>query len=553
MAMSRLALAAFAALGLAGCPDAPTYDDFPGLAPPTGSSGGESGSSTELIPTTMTPGDDTDEPGTTSPQSTSSGAETTTTTPVDEQPTISLTLTPAEVMVAGPVELMIEASADVVGVDVVYRGDVIALDVPPAEFPLTFEVTSQAKCNGAEPIKVIAHDAASQMGQDSQVLTCMLPASGSTADQDVLPGTTMSMVHAVAVHGDGFVVVGVRDGRMVVWRVGFDLEVLPDWPLTLADWTAKEDIAQLESAAVAVTVDAKQNIIVAGNTVEAGVKTYYVVKLNADGERMAEAQGEAEEEAAGVAVTADGVIVVAGAVRTSKAPDAFDWRVWGHAKPGEQKPWVDTLPLGPGEKQDLGNIRSERARAIAALPDGDLVVVGERDLQKIGESVPQSRASWQRYTATGERVGDLWTSGGEASFLDAANAIVLLPGGFALTGWARDEMGKSARVWSRHFEDGVATHFRVEPLVTAEGKGVASDREGKLVVAALRTEDKQLDAWAFAFADWAQVPEWSQLLFDPEGFDGYNGIACTDWGHCLAGGFRTEAGKITGFIRLHNP
>ena len=288
---------------------------------------------------------------------------------------------------------------------------------------------------------------------------------------------------------------------------------------------------------------------------KAGVKTYYVAKLNAAGSRLAEAQGMPEEEAAGVAVTAEGVIVVAGAVRTAAQPPAYDWRVWGYAKLG-QAPWVDTLPLGPGETLDIFNDRSEHARAIVVLPSGELLVVGEREYRQLDQKT-YVRASWQRYSSVGARVGELWTSdaNGAESSHDAANAVVVLTGDeFVISGWARTTLGQSPQVWSRRFQQGEAQDFRLEPASTAEAKGIGHDREGNLVVATTLTASGQLDAWAFAFHGWALPNVWAQPPYgDPQGWDGYTSIACTDWGYCLAGGFLTVGDALTGFLRLHNP
>ncbi len=566
MSMSPHILAVLAVLSLAACPaHAPAWYGLTDEAPATTSdldSGGSSpstsaadgpdtadtSSSSEPIPTT---GDSTTGPvsGTTTTSDESTGE------PINQPPTVALALSPEIVEAAGVVELSIEVSRDVVELDVVYRGEIVAT-LPPTDFPYHFEVTSQAKCDGSEGLSVIARDAQGLVADDTKMLACSLPASGSEAHKAKLPGETQSLVYSVAVLEDGFVAAGVMDGHLVVWRVGPDLQVLPGWPRVLADWTAIPNLAALDSAAVGVAVDATQNIIVAGNTVKAGVKTYYVAKLNAAGSRLAEAQGMPEEEAAGVAVTADGVIVVAGAVRTAAQPPKHDWRVWGYAKLG-QAPWADTLPLGPGEQLDIFNDRSEHARAVVALPSGELLVVGEREYRKLADSDTYVRASWQRYGSVGIRVGDLWTSdaNGPGKSHDAANTVVVLPGDeFVISGWARAKLGQSPQVWSRRFQQGKAQDFRVEPASVAEAKGIGHDREGNLVVATTLTAAGQLDAWSFAFRGWALPAVWSQPPYgDPQGWDGYTSIACNDWGYCLAGGFLTVGDKLTGFLRLNNP
>ena len=565
MPMSHRVLAVLAALSLTACPEhAPAWY---GLTDEASATTGDLDGGGNSPPTSATQGpdvaDSTDSDPTPTTGDWTTGAVSATTTtgdstgaPVNDPPTVALALSPEIIEAAGVVKLSIEVSPDVIELDVVYRGEIVAT-LPPADFPYHFEVTSPAKCDGSEGLSVLARDAEGLVGDDAKPLACSLPASGSEAQKAKLPGETLSMVNSVAIHGDGFVAAGVMDGQIVVWRVGPDLQLLPGWPRMLADWTAVPGLAALDSAAVGVTVDAEQNIIVAGNTMKAGVKSYYVVKLNAAGSRLGdEAQGMPEEEAAGVAVTAEGVIVVAGAVRTAAQPPAYDWRVWGHAKLG-QAPWVDTLPLGAGEDPDEFNDRSEHARAVVVMPGGELLVVGERDYRKLGKSDTFVRASCQRFDSKGVRVGDLWTSdaNGTENAHDAANAVVVLPGdGFVISGWARAKLGQSPQVWSRRFQQGEAQDFRVEPASAAEAKAIGHDREGNLVVATTLTSAGQLDAWAFAFRGWALPAVWSQPPYgDPQGWDGYTSIVCTDWGYCLAGGFLTVGNELTGFLRLHNP
>ena len=567
--MSPRVPALVAALNLAACTEhAPAWYNLTDEAPATTgdpSSGGSfaptsaaaGGDSSGGEPTTST-GDWTTSTGdwTTGPAAATTSGESTSAAPANEPPTVALALSPEVIGGAGAVELSVEVSADVVEIDVVYRGETVAT-LSPADFPYQFEVTSQAKCDGAESLTVVARDAESLTADDVRMLTCSLPMSGSEAYKVKLPGETQSLVHGVAVLGDGFVAVGALDGQLAVWRVGPDLQVLAGWPRVLADWTAIPGLAALESAAVGVTVDADQNIIVAGNTMNAGVKTSYVVKLNAAGSRIApEAQGLPDEEAAGVAVTPGGSIVVVGAVRTAVQPAAYDWRVWGHTKLG-QAPWVDTLPLGPGDDPDPPNDRSERARAVVVLPSGEILVVGEREYKKIKVSTTYVRASWQRYSSTGARIGDLWTSdanGSEKSH-DAADAVVILTNDeFVISGWARVKLGQSPQVWSRRFQQGKAQDFRIEQALTAEAKGIGHDREGNLIVATTLTAAGQLDAWAFAFHGWALPAVWSQPPYgDVQGWDGYTSLVCTEWGYCLAGGFLTVNGTLVGFLRLHNP
>ena len=224
-------LAVLIALALSGCPDAPslkelvaTYEalDTGEVAPTTSDGTGEgpsSGTSTgDVEPSTTNFGDET------------AG-------PVNPSPMVQLMIDPSKIVAAGSVAVDVEVSDDVVGVDVVYR-DTLQASLAPREFPYAFAVTSQLQCDEVEELRVVAHDAEGLIAEDSEDLTCSLPAGGSEVTKLELPGQTGSVVHAVAVLGDGFVAVGVLDDRMVVWRLGPDLKLVPGWPKTIGAWTA---------------------------------------------------------------------------------------------------------------------------------------------------------------------------------------------------------------------------------------------------------------------------------------------------------------------------
>ncbi len=545
------------ALSLAstGCPDAPSYDQFPGLPPDS------TGPDTDTTPTTGD-ADPTSPPmATTTEDDGDTDAEPDTTTvgethePPDQPPTVLLMLDPEAIKKAGPVLLDIEVSDDVVGVDVFYKDAVVEASVPPSAFPFEFAVTSKLQCDDEQTLEVIAHDGEGLSASATATLTCDLPAAGSEVARRELPGTTASVINAVAVLDDGFVAVGALDDRMVVWRLGPDLTVLRGWPRTLGAWSEIAGIGALPSSATAVTLDPDGNIIVAGNFKKNGTTISYVGRLDPEGTLIAEAPGLPHEEVAGVVVAVDGTIVTAGRIKTSNLP-AFDWVVWGHKELGGE-PWSNVLPLGLDEAPDPPNDRSERAWALGALPDGDVVAVGEREYLKIGVPDPHTRASWQRYDTDGHRVGSLWTSTGGDEMEDAANAVVVLPdASFVLTGWRRAEPGQAAEVISWRLVSALLEESRTEAGVTAEGKGIARDREGKLVVAATLTQAGQLDALAFAFGlgDPGSPRLWTQTpLGEPTVEDGYNAVACTTWGYCLTGGLVTKGAEKVGFLRLHHP
>jgi hypothetical protein len=87
----------------------------------------------------------TDEPASTD---TSSDPQGTTTNVVNEKPEIyGFKLSKNKMFAPGEVELLLDASDDVVEVDVWY-GDVLLATVPVDAFPYRFDVTSQSVCDG---------------------------------------------------------------------------------------------------------------------------------------------------------------------------------------------------------------------------------------------------------------------------------------------------------------------------------------------------------------------------------------------------------------------
>jgi hypothetical protein len=150
--------------GTSGASASPT-SDAP-IHTVTGDDAGSTGSMSE-----SGPGSDTDESG--DPQSTSTDA-------VNEKPEIhGFTLSKDQISEPGEVDLLLDASEDVVEVDVWY-GDTMLATLPIAAFPHTFEVTSQAVCNGVQTFSVTVRDAEGLTDSSEPAeLLCQLAAPGS--------------------------------------------------------------------------------------------------------------------------------------------------------------------------------------------------------------------------------------------------------------------------------------------------------------------------------------------------------------------------------------
>lgn len=498
--------------------------------------------------------------GTTADPSTGDASSSSTGTPVDAPPEVfAFTVetgndTPGQIFEAGEVKLAVEVSDDVVEVDVLY-GDALVATAPIGAFPYTFDITSQNMCDGPQTFTVIVRDAAGQTDAATADLYCQLPAPGSEEYTRTYPGVSASGGAAIAPLPDGSAVVaGVLDGRMALWRLDSEGDVAAGWPKTLTNWTMHADLATKESSAAAVSVDATGAIFIGGTT-KSGITTRrYLAKLSDQGERIWEDRGLKDgEEISSLATSAAGDTVAAGSVRTSDQPPAYDWGTWGYPKQGQE--WSDIFMQPDTDPHpDEKNVRSERARAVLALPDGDFMVFGEREYFD-AEFDNYTRATGQRYTSAGARDGELWTSPGLKFVNDTALAATLTAAGFTVAGWCRHDIpGAIRQVCVQALDaDGVLVGSYAEPSPTqAEARALARDREHKLVVGGFSTKPGQTDAWVFASVGADQPLAW-QHPYDGGGWDFASGVACDPWGHCTWVGTTTKDGLLTLIVSRRNP
>ena len=562
-------LAPVLALGLTACTEhAPSFYGLPdGISEDStgaaASSGGTDEATTGSSATTDTPAT-TDPPATTDTGGGGDGdgdSSSSTGTPADPPPhVIAFTVetnnaTPGQIFEAGAVQLALQASDDVVEVDVLY-GDTLVATVPFAAFPFAFDVTSQNMCNGTRTFTAIVRDAGGQTDMGTADLYCQLPASGSEEYTRPYPGVSTSGGAAIASLPDSSVIVaGVLDGRMAVWRLDLDGDVAAGWPKTLADWTMYPDLVAKESSATAVSVDATGAIFV-GGTIKNGITTWrYLAKLSDQGERIDEDPGFVDgEEISALATTAAGDTLAAGSIRTNEQPPAYDWATWGYPKAGIGK---DDTFMAPDTDPhpDTFNKYIERARAVLPLPGGDFLVFGERDYLD-WDLKSYNRATRQHYASDGSRDGDLWTSDGKTFKHDAVAAATLTATGISAAGWCRhDTDGAKRQVCVQKFDaDGawVGSYAQPSPL-QAEARTVAEDREHKLVVGGFTNgKPGEIDAWVFASVA-ADKPLVWEHLYDGGEWDFASGVACDPWGHCTWVGTTVKDGMLTLVVSRRNP
>ena len=498
---------------------------------------------------------------TTAPAETTWPAETTSssssTSPEDnEPPTVKLTVDKAYLSEAGTADLLLEASMDVVKVRLSMNGAPL-VELTPADFPYTYEALS-AKDNGAPHVfEVEVEDAEGLTATDDAELTVQLPASGAERCLFTDTAAKQSVISALVYTDEAIVAVGWRDAgsgpRATVWKLPPDHceQPLPGWPKTIANWT-DEPLAALESRASAVAVDDLGNLAVGINLINGGKPQRYVAFLTPGGSLLWHKPGKVGEEVAGIAI-APTVVAAVGWMRTSENPVRTDAMLWRHLEGGSV--WPETLraPFTPEEfDSDINNQFSEWARAVLYDPETDLLVVaGEREF-KPNQIDIYPRAFVARFIPLGLQYGDPWTSPGDPLKKDGATSLYRCGADILVGGWTQDEPpGSLAQPLTRWLDaDGAGTKRVPEQLSNARTFGLACDREGKIIHAAVRILGES-HAQVFAFAD----PNEPRIWYDKggPGNDAAGAIDCDARGFCGWGGFRTMDGKIIAVVRVHHP
>ena len=500
---------------------------------------------------TSLPGE-TDGPATTGePESTGAPAE-------NEPPTIALfDASPNSLSEAGKALIQLETSMDAIKARLFLNGVELA-ELAPADFPYTYEALS-AKDNGTPHVfTVVVEDAEGLTAMAETKLTVQLPPSGAQKCLFTETTSASSVISALLYTETAIIAAGARDTgdgyKATLWKLDPDHceEALPGWPKTLSDWTADPALAALPSRASAIAVDEFGNLAVGINLTKDGKPQRYVTFLTPDGARLWEKPGKVGEELAGITI-APGTVVAVGWVRTSENPVRTDAMVWRHLEGGGV--WSEPLkaPFTPDEPfPDLMNLRSEWARAVLYDPKTELLlVVGDREFKADAFNIVR-RTFITRFVPLGGRYGDPWTSPGDPLPHDGGNTIGFCGDDIILGGWTQDwSVDALQQPLTRWLDaDGIPAQRVPELLSGAQSFGVACDREGKLVSAAMRSSG-QLDAQVFAFAEPAAPRLWYEI--GAPGNDGAGTLDCDTRGFCAWGGFRTLNGKSIAVVRVHHP
>ena len=582
---SSLNLFLFALL-LAGCP-LQIYDDLVENYPPTGSTSSSStltsGPTTEMLTPTTTDavtagpvqtvtgaGDDTGDMATSDPGTTTTNGPQENTPPTIDLFTVTASPPnpPDHVGEAGPAEIQLVVSDDVVKVHLSLDGVKLAGDLTPTDFPRTWEALS-AKDNGPErTFTVVVEDAEGLTADKTAVISVQLPQPGVEKChhyEDSVQGTVISFIAALKYTPKAIVAVGTRGPpdapRLTVWVLDPDTcEPFPGWPRTIADWTGDNKLAGMASLGAAVDIDENGNIIAAGNFWVGGKPQSYVVLLSGTGSRLWEKPGQVGEEVTSVAAATEqfkGRVFVGGSQRTNENPVRTDGMIRVYIPSDDDvfagPPATLKAPFTPEEfDQDGPNKRSEWVRALVIQQGtGNALAVGEREFAPDPNNI-FNRAFTVEIHPLGEVVGTPWTSWAPASVNDAARSIAACGKGFLAGGWTRGKLNAKPEpmMFWLDAQGTFIEHRQLSQLSATQIHGIACDREGKIVNAGTRASSP-LDVQIFTVTGKSDTPVWYDTGVADD--DEANAMACDLRGFCGWGGYRMANGKLYAVIRVHHP
>ena len=506
----------------------------------------------------------------TGPSTTSSGADPGSSSgdEVNLPPTIELfDVKQDHLSEAGPAELQLIVSADVVKVKLSLDGKELAKNLKPGDFPRNWDALS-AKDNGDRIFEVVVEDAEGLTAMETAPLSVLLPQPGLEKCLFEDKDANLSVIAALKYTRDAIIAVGTRDTgaglRLTVWKLDPNHceVVLPGWPKTIANWTGQPELGKMMSGGTAVDVDLDGNIVVAGNFIVGGKPQSYVALLNQAGSQLWAKLGQVGEEVAGVAAATaqfKNRVFVVGSQRTSDVPVRTDAAIWTYmAIDGSVSlsSWLTLkAPFTADELIDVNNDPSEWIRAVLIKPGtGNALAVGEREFFDAQGNKIYRRAFTVQVHPLGGIVGAPWTSGAPAFLHDALSSVAICGDQLVAGGWTRDFVAPTSKPQPIMFPlqaDGTFIQHRHLPQLGAtQLHGIACDREMKIVSAGTRTSGTS-DAQVFTVTGQSDQPVWYE-----DGVAGNNGAgaaACDPRGFCGWAGYRTSNAKPYAVVRIHHP
>lgn len=435
------------------------------------------------------------------------------TLPIDPPPTVeNLACDPEAAQEIGPVTCNFDVSADVIAVELLDDGQVVAAG--PAGGPLVFPVTSAPHNNPGSTITVRVRDAADQTAEDFIYHPSAVKDPGTEIWTKLEPNDgLLSVASAVALQGNYAIAAGVHwtNTKLVGTLRRYDLG--GDWVATDEGWskphTEWTGLSWLETAYLGPTglaVDAEGNIVLVAIAIADDQPRSYIARFLPDGTLDWEKPGLVGTEARGVGVQPDGTIYVAGARRTGVNPDRWDMEI---SVFGPDKTAYGPFPYS--DPEDEYKERNERGRAVAVLKNGNVVVAGEREIVDPNTNSVFTRGVALLFEGKGKFIGD-WASSGDKLDHDAILAAVATDEGFASCGYTHtnpNEPGSKKQILIRwHGED--LQEVKAPRLESTNGASVCNalgyNMEGATIVGAQVDKIGQSNnQWIFVVEDAASL------------------------------------------------
>ncbi len=442
-----------------------------------------------------------------------SAGDTTTSFPIDPPPTVeNLVCDPEKAEEVGPVSCTYLPSADAVDAELLDDGQVVATG--PAGSPLIFPVTSAPHNNPGSTITVVVRDAAGQTAETTIYQPSTVKDPGTEIWTKLEPNDgAFSMASGVALQGDHLIAAGIHwknplvVGTLRRYDKGGDWIATDEgWSRTHDTWTGLDWMKAGSFGPTGLAVDAEGNIILVGVGFHDDQPRSYLARFHPDGTLHWEKPGDVGTEARAVGVQPDGTIWVAGAKRTGINPERWDMEISVFGP--------DKTPYGPfpySDPEDKENKRSERGRAVVVLKNGNVVVVGEREVVIPNEAMWFTRGVALLFEGKGKFIGE-WTSTGDKLKHDAILAAVATDEGFATCGYTQaplDEPGSKKQILIRwHGED--LQEVKTPRLESTMGAAICNalgyNMEGATLVGAQVAKNGQNNnQWIFAVEDAASL------------------------------------------------
>lgn len=442
-----------------------------------------------------------------------------------------------------------------------HLGDTPLLNgAPPAAALYTLKVTSNdVPGNGLHQLCALVHAVDGRTVKTCTALDIGVTAGGEEDWKRTPFGNGLSALTSAAMLGDDVAVAGYVMPKGEVPKLA--VAVLagdsgePRFPPVVFDW---ETITWSgEASGPALVVDPGGSIYVAATVPSTGSTKRVLHQLSPDTllDLHSPRFSEADEDATAIALCQNRVVVV-GSVRTAINPNRYDLLVSWLSKESGSLLGEPVRFAAPTDEDD-DNLLNERAYGVACV-GGEVVVVGTHEIKPNINDPEYTRTVVLRYAAPDAAPG-IWTSPGDVLSEDAALAVApTKDGGFAVTGWTREEgPGGVRQVLTRRFGPG-GMHLWPRPELTPSGEALghalAEDLEGKLIVAAGRKQPgTDMNAWIFAAPDKDNPRTWEKIYNGTSnGPDEAFSLALNGWGYPFAVGTEFEAFQIRAFaLRLY--